>query len=389
MTNQSNVPRQAVFTRHIGDMTALTDFLNFCVELGASDIILMNAKPAMILAFGNQVQVTNFRFQTEQIEHIASLVAESHNLTTALASGRDFDHAFSVEDKHNTTDRGVARRLRFRLNATAIVGRDASAMQIVLRHIPADPPTLEAVGFPDELVDEIGLQQGSFLIAGETGSGKSTTFAACLRHIVEGNTPIRGNVVTYEAPVEYVFTDMTHAHCVVAQSEIGTHLPSFAAGLRNAMRRKPSLIVVGEMRDQETIRAANDAAVTGHPVYGTVHAKTSADIIRRMIGQYELNQQQQVFPEIVLNCRILMSQTLVAREGGGRVCLRDWAVIDPTRAEELIEVGPTHHVGLIRTWMEQDDRARSMKISIEAERAAGTISEETARLALKRYGYVS
>lgn len=394
MTDQSNTPKpitpdRPVFTRHVGDMNALIDFLNFCVEQGASDIILMNAKPALILADGDMFRVTNFRFQTEQIEHIASLVAESQNLTTALASGRDFDHAFSVPDKHNTNDRGIARRLRFRLNATAIVGRDASAMQIVMRHIPADPPTLEAVGFPEELVEEIGLQQGSFLIAGETGSGKTTTFAACLRHIVEGHTPIRGNILTYEAPVEYVFSDIESDYCAVAQSEIGIHLPTFSAGLRNAMRRKPSLIVVGEMRDQETIRAANDAAVSGHPVYGTVHAKTSADIIRRMIGQYDLNQQQQVFPEIVLNCRVLMSQTLVARVGGGRVCLRDWVVIDPIRAEELIDLGPTKHVSLIRRWMEEGDRAQSMKTTIDNTRTTEAISEETARLALKRYGYVS
>jgi defect-in-organelle-trafficking protein DotB len=349
---------------------------------------LQNAKPALILADGDMIAITNFRFQTEQIEHISSIIAEGQNLTTALASGRDFDHAFGVEDQTQSNEHGVPKRLRFRLSATAITGRDANSKQLIMRHIPADPPRLEDITFPESLIGEIGLQQGTFLIAGETGSGKTTTFAACLRYISEGKTPIRGNIVTYEAPVEYVFTDMPTDFCVIAQSEIGVHLPSFADGVRNAMRRKPSLIVVGEMRDQETIRAANDAAITGHPLYGTVHANNSAVIVRRMISQYDMTHQTQAFADIIMNTRILMSQTLVKRVGGGRVCLRDWMIIDPKRRELLMKAGPADHVLLMQEWMESGDKAQSMRTSIAIEKDAGNISDEVEYLALKRYGYV-
>ena len=328
-----------------------------------------------------------YKLQTEQVERIGAIVVGGSALQSTIAAGRDFDSAFQVADKHAQNEFGVAKRLRFRLNATGIVGRDSNALQIVLRHIPADPPTLDQVGFPHELRGEIGLEQGAFFIAGETGSGKTTTFSACLRYILEGNTPITGNVLTYEAPVEYVFSDVVSPACIIAQSEIPTHLSSFAAGLVNAMRRKPSLIVVGEMRDPQTIMAGNNAAITGHPVYATVHANNSAVILRRMVSLCDPTQQQQVFSDLAMNTRILMSQTLMPKVGGGLICLRDWIIIDPDRGEEMLKAGPSDHVRIMRGWMEAGERARSMKQSVRNALEAGLIDGEIAARTLKRYGY--
>tara|TARA_R110000737_G_scaffold127218_3_gene159763 strand:- start:21228 stop:22421 length:1194 start_codon:yes stop_codon:yes gene_type:complete len=381
-------PESVIFRDHIGDKASLTKFLNHAVGLaGASDVIFQTGKPLYALVDGDLRRLTNYSVQPEQLEQIATLIAGGQHLNTALASGKSYAYAFNVSDAVNVTTTGAAQRLRFRLNATAIRGRDEGAMQMVLRHIRADPPKLDDVGFPEELREEIGLQQGAFFIAGETGSGKTTTFAACLRYIIEGNTPIRGNILTYEAPVEYIFDDIESDYCLVAQTEIGRDLPTFADGLVDALRRAPSLIVVGELRDKETIVAANDAAITGHPVYGTVHANNSSVIIERMVTQYPPEMQEQVFSSLSLNSRILMSQLLVKRIGGGRVCLRDWCVLDPFRSAELLTAGKVGHVAVLQKWMEHGDRARSMRRSIEIELAAGHISPETARLALKRYGY--
>lgn len=380
-----NEPKQ--FKQHVTDMPSLEDFLNHAVELKASDIILQSGHRPSAKISGELRPFAPYKLQTEQVERFAAIVVGGSQLQTTIAAGRAYDGAFQVNDKNAQNQFGVAKRLRFRLNATGIIGRDHNALQIVLRHIPADPPTLEQVGFPDDLVSEIGLEQGAFFIAGETGSGKTTTFAACLRYILEGNTAISGNVLTYESPIEYIFSDVVSPGCIVAQSEIGTHLKSFEDGLVNAMRRKPSLIVVGEMRDPETIMAGNNAAITGHPVYATVHANSSAAILRRMVSLCPQSQQQQVFSDLAMNTRLLMSQTLMPKIGGGLVCLRDWIVVDPDRGEELLDAGQSKHSSLMRGWMEAGVRAKSMKTSVADALERGLIDAETAARTLKRFGY--
>lgn len=375
------------FEQHITDMPSLEAFLNHAVVLGASDIILQSGRRPSAKVSGVLVPFAPYKLQTEQVERIASIVVGGSSLQGTIAAGRAYDSAFQVSDRNVQNQFGVAKRLRFRLNATGIVGRDNNALQVVLRHIPADPPTLEYVSFPDELRDEIGLEQGAFFIAGETGSGKTTTFAACIRYVLEGNTSISGNILTYEAPVEYIFSDVESETCIIAQSEIPTNLPSFEEGLVNAMRRKPSLIVVGEMRDQPTIMAGNNAAITGHPVYATVHANNAAAILRRMVSICDIAQQQQVFSDLAMNTRLLMSQTLMPKVGGGLICLRDWIVIDPDRGEEILDAGMAGHTKVMRRWMEEGVRARSMRTSVKDAHQRGLIDDVIAARTLKRYGY--
>lgn len=387
MNNVVPIIEPQQFEEHVTDTPSLERFLNHAVGLGASDLILQSGHRPSAKVGGLLVPFAPYKLQTDQVEHIGGIVVGGSQLQSTIAAGRAYDGAFQVSDANAKNEFGVAKRLRFRLNATGIMGRDSSAVQIVLRHIPADPPTLAKVGFPEELIGEIGLEQGAFFIAGETGSGKTTTFAACLRYILEGNTAISGNVLTYESPIEYIFSDVESPGCIVAQSEIGTHLKSFEDGLINAMRRKPSLIVVGEMRDPETIMAGNNAAITGHPVYATVHANNSAVIIRRMVSLCPVNQQQQVFADLAGNTRLLMSQTLVPKIGGGLVCMRDWIVIDPDRGEEILAAGPSGHVKLMRGIMEKGDRARSMGTSVREALNENLITEDIAQRTLKRFGY--
>lgn len=381
-----------IFAGQVGSVPDLDNFLNHCVDQDGSDILLTSGHPAVVLARGQPLQITRYKWQTNQIDKFSQLITNNQSVTTALASGDDFDHAFDIPDLHNADEHGIPKRHRFRLNATAILGRGGDSKQLVLRHIPAIPPTLEQISFPVDLYDEFILEQGMFLIAGETGSGKTTTFGACIRYILENNTVIQGNILTYEKPVEFVFYDIPSATCVIAQSEVGRHVRSFAHGVTNALRRKPALTVIGEMRDAETIHASNALAITGHPVFGTVHARNAAAIIPRMVQTYDYHQQPQAFTEIAENVRLLMSQTLAPvfnAEGRiiRRIVLRDYCLIDPERSDQIINAGMSKGTGLIREWMEASERGMSMKTAILIALTGGDISEETGARLLKRYGY--
>lgn len=388
MTFRQSVEDTKIFSRHINTTTDLNDFANHVVRLGASDLILQTYEPAIILVHGKPIQISRYRLQPSQIDIISSLILNNQNIKSTLAGGNDYDHAFDIPDQDHSDDHGVPRRHRFRLNATAIGGKGNDNKQLVMRHIPADPPTLQEITFPEELYTEFALEQGMFVIAGETGSGKTTTFAACKRYILEGNTHIQGNILTYEKPIEFMFDGIQSATCVIAQSEVGVHIPSFAAGVRNSLRRKPSLVVVGEMRDYETISAANNVAIQGHPVFGTVHANDSSLVIRRMVMEYEYHQQAQAYAEISGNMRLIVSQSLAPNlNDDGRVCLRDYIILDPNRAEILLDAGPMGSVKILREWQEKNDRARSMKTSINEAYKQGQITADTARRWLRRYGY--
>ena len=236
--------------------------LEHAESLHASDITLQSDEPIFAEIYGRLLRLTNRRLTNTEVNELINGIY-GPNATTQLLSGQAIDTHYEFRPS-----RGV--RYRYRVNATACLVEGHDGTQITLRSIPSTPPTLDSLGLPETILKAIAPQEGIVFITGSTGSGKSTLLASIIRSLIE-QTDSNRKVLTYEAPIEFVFDEIQTTSSIVGQSEIPGHLDSFAGGIRNALRRKPRLIMVGECRDPEAISAALEAALTGHPVYTTLH----------------------------------------------------------------------------------------------------------------------
>ena len=220
--------------------------------------------------------------------------------------------------------------VRMRCNIFYQQGHTAMA----LRLLPLRIPSCEELKLPQVIIDQAEKPRGLILVTGPTGSGKSTTLAALLNHI---NTHKRRHIITLEAPIEYVHTP---DQCIINQREVGNDTGSFAAGLRAALRQDPDVILVGEMRDLETISTAITAAETGHLVFGTLHTKGAANTIDRIVDVFPAEQQDQIRIQLadVIECAI--GQSLLPKIGGGRCAVFEIMVANPA-IRSLIRQGKT------------------------------------------------
>ena len=260
--------------------------------------------------------------------------------------------------------------VRCRLNLFRQQGGWSAAIRLLNEHIP----DLSELGLPKVVSDFPAYSQGLVLITGETGSGKSTTLAAILNQI---NRQEAKHILTLEDPIEYVYTP---DRCVINQREVGKDTQSFAAGLRAALREDPDVILVGEMRDLETIETALTAAETGHLVFGTVHTNSAADSIDRMVDVFPAQRQQQIRLQLSMTLKAVLSQQLLPRAGGGRVLACEVMKVDGA-IRNLIREGKTPQIAnAIQTTGAAGNIL--MDRCLQNLRTAGVISEETFRAAL-------
>lgn len=258
-----------------------------------------------------------------------------------LATG-DSDFALEIEGH------------RFRANAASTM----AGQSLVLRVIVSEVPHIDELGLPQAIHDVLEEKAGLVLVTGETGSGKSTSLAAMIDKI---NRERAENIITIEDPIEFVHAEQ---HSIITQREIGRHTESFASALRAALRQDPDIILLGELRDYETISLALTAAETGHLVFGTLHTNGAPATINRIIDVYPAEEQGQARAQLSQSLRLVMTQQLLQRAGGGRIGAFEIMVCTPAisnlirenkipQIDSIIQTGAQYGMVTMRKYIEQ------------------------------------
>ena len=277
---------------------SIDGLLEQTVARGASDLHLTVGAAPSVRVRGHLQQLDLPPFDPDSIRTLLYRI-----LTTDQQKRLELDHQLDLSY-------GVPGLARFRIN----VFMQRQALAAVFRVIPDKLKTLEDLGLPDSLRELTKLPRGLVLVTGPTGSGKSTTLAAMIDEI---NRERPDHIITIEDPIEFLHQ---HKRCVVNQREIGTDATSFGQALRAALRQDPDVILLGEMRDLETISTALTAAETGHLVFGTLHTQSAPSTIDRMIDVFPAEQQEQIRTQIASSLQGVITQTLVPTlDGEGRV----------------------------------------------------------------------
>jgi len=337
---------------------------------GVSDLLFIAGKPPLVEVHG---RLSDFPIDTPGsvltpplIEQLAAQIMNgSERLRVEFASTGSCDCSYAIEDL-----------ARFRVNIFKQNGRHA----VVMRKLQSEIPTLETLGLPPIFREIVKEKNGIVLVTGGTGTGKTTTLAAMLNEL---NHTQEIHIVTLEDPIEFYHA---HGKAAISQRELGKDFPNFADGLRAALRQAPKAILVGEIRDRETLEIAMTASETGHIVFSTLHTINAGQTISRILGMYAREEEQQLRQRLSETLRYVISQRLVSKVAGGRLLVTE-IMGSSLRTRETILYGESENksfqeiieAGSTLGWHSFDQKI------LEAY-TAGIVSEETAILSCTNKG---
>ena len=342
-------------------------FLVWCIENEGSDITIQTNDRVVLAAHGKIHRVTRHKIsQAEIMEWVVSMYGSESAKSKLSGENAFLDFSYEVKPDRNS-------RHRFRVNATAIQSNGGDGLQMTIRTIRSIPPKLQDMGVDPEIIANLAPSSGLILVTGATGSGKSTLLASFIRYLAEDPDAHR-KILTYEAPIEFVYDEVDKPTTSIAQTEIPRHIKNFSEGVRNALRRKPDIILIGEARDAETIGETITASTTGHLAYSTVHSSGFAETIRRMVNSFEEDKASRAL-DIISSLRMVISQKLVPSTDGKRVALREWVIFNEEITSFLLDAGVEDLPSSCRHVLKK--YGHSFQDDARSKHAAGIISDKT------------
>jgi len=334
----------------------LNELFQIGIDSKASDLHLVVGVPPLLRVDGELIDIPDKKELTnkELEQMIFSLLSEEQK--KRFLAEKELDLGFEMDDE-----------TRFRVNLHFERGNYG----LVARIIPNVIPTMDELDLPKVVYDLINLKQGLIMVTGPTGCGKSTSLAAMVNYI---NGQRRCNIITLEDPIEYLFKS---DKSVVIQRQLGSDMLSFANGLKHALRQDPNVIMVGEMRDLETMGTTITLAETGHLVLATLHTYSAAQTIDRIIDTFPPHQQGQVRMQLSMTLAGVISQRLLPKEGGGRVAAREIMINSPAVSNLIRE----NKIAQLRTVIETSSREGMVSMDQDLKRlySAKLISKEVAQ----------
>ena len=333
------------------------------VQAGASDIHIVCGMTPRIRKAGRLVPLWDHVLTDADCDALAAELA-GDNLNTLYETG-ELDAALTIAGS------------RVRINLFRQQGHTSAALRVLADRIP----DLDLLGLPPKVSELAELNHGIVLVTGETGSGKSTTLAAMIDRI---NHSREEHILTLEDPIEYIYTP---DRCIINQREIGRDTQSFSAGLRAALREDPDIILVGEMRDLDTIETALTAAETGHLVLGTLHTGTAADSVDHLVDVFPEGRQRQIRMQLSMTLQAVLSQQLLpTKDGSGRVAACELMVVTPA-IRNLIREGKTPQIASALSTSAAEGGI-TMDNAIIRLFKAGKINAATAKAAARDQDYI-
>lgn len=312
----------AALSSPVGGAAEIDAFFYKMSQLGASDLHICVGMPPMLRHDGEMKPISGYApLGPEDTKRLLYPIMPKHN-QEEFARRHDTDFAYEIPDL-----------ARFRSN----IFMDRKGVGAVFRIIPTKILTAEQLNLPKAILDLCFLSKGLVVVTGPTGSGKSTTLAAMIDYV---NRNRKDHVITIEDPIEFVHDNKG---CLINQREVHNHTDSFKDALRAALREDPDILLVGEMRDLETIAIAIETAETGHLVFGTLHTTTAASTVDRIIDQFPTDRQAQIRVMLSESLKGVVAQTLIKKKGGGRVAALEILLVTPAVAN-LIREGKTFQI---------------------------------------------